>query len=104
MTKRVVFGISDWPEELGHEFPIIEIIDGESDEDAVNRARIYYDSKLECVIKEVGDQPAENRCPRCNYFAMKGDHTCPFKCEITEDRETTCNCCSECTAQCAMDV
>jgi hypothetical protein len=31
-------------------------------------------------------------------------HTCPFAEDIHGDSETLCNCCSECTLQCTMDV
>lgn len=32
------------------------------------------------------------------------DHTCPFAEEILGDDKTLCNCCPECTYQCADDI
>jgi len=32
------------------------------------------------------------------------EHTCPFAEEILDDTTTLCNCCDECTYQCAMDI
>lgn len=32
------------------------------------------------------------------------DHTCPFSEEINGDSETLCNCCDDCTHECAMDI
>lgn len=51
--KRVVFGVSDWPEEYGKEFAIVVIKEGETDEEAIARARAFYSDELECVIREV---------------------------------------------------
>jgi len=31
-------------------------------------------------------------------------HTCPFAEEIRDDHDSECNCCKECTYQCAMDI
>lgn len=31
-------------------------------------------------------------------------HPCPFKWEILDDKETTCNCCDECKRECLMDI
>lgn len=31
-------------------------------------------------------------------------HTCPFKDEIENDKESLCNCCENCTYDCAMEV
>jgi len=33
-----------------------------------------------------------------------GLHTCPFAEEIHDDHESLCNCCEECTENCAMDI
>lgn len=32
------------------------------------------------------------------------DHSCPFKREINDDSESMCNCCEECTQECADDI
>lgn len=52
MTRRMVFGVSDWPEEFGLEFEIVEVLSGESDADAIARARSHYNPDLECFVKE----------------------------------------------------
>ena len=31
-------------------------------------------------------------------------HSCPYQEEINEDISTLCNCCKECTQQCAWDI
>lgn len=31
-------------------------------------------------------------------------HTCPYSEDINGNYETLCNCCSECSNQCAMDI
>ena len=31
-------------------------------------------------------------------------HTCPFAEEINDDHESLCNCCDECTQECAWDI
>lgn len=31
-------------------------------------------------------------------------HTCPYSEDIHNDSETLCQCCEECTYQCAMDI
>ncbi len=32
------------------------------------------------------------------------DHTCPYAEDIHDDHESLCNCCQECTGNCAMDI
>lgn len=53
LTNRVVFGISDWPENMGEEFAIFQVRVGETDEEAIERAREAYDSDTECIIREI---------------------------------------------------
>lgn len=48
---RKVYGISDWPEEDGKEFEIFAVRDGETDEEAIARARAAYKPDLQCVIR-----------------------------------------------------
>lgn len=31
-------------------------------------------------------------------------HTCPYAVDIHDDSETTCNCCRNCSHECAMDI
>ena len=32
------------------------------------------------------------------------DHTCPYQEDVNNDSEFTCNCCTACTHECAMDI
>ena len=45
---------------------------------------------------------------QCPTHACSGDrqtpHPCPFKAEIHNDEESLCECCDNCTYQCAMDI
>lgn len=43
-------------------------------------------------------------CEKCNKNPSDGLGTCPYQVEINDDRETLCNCCSECSSQCAEDI
>jgi len=51
--RRVVFGVTTWPEPGQQDFQITEVLSGESDADAIERAKSHYSSDLECYIKEV---------------------------------------------------
>ncbi len=43
-------------------------------------------------------------CQSCNKNDADSDHTCPYAEDIDGDSETLCNCCSECTNNCAQDI
>jgi hypothetical protein len=51
VVRRMVVGISDWPEEEGEVFDIARVEDGESDEQAMERGRSYYGPKQEVRIE-----------------------------------------------------
>lgn len=51
--RRMVFGVNDWPETDQTNFAIVEVKEGESDEDAITRAQSHYSPDLECYIKEI---------------------------------------------------
>lgn len=53
MTKRVVFGVNDWPEDGQEDFEIIDALPGELDEEVIARAKSHYSPDLECYIKEM---------------------------------------------------
>lgn len=36
--------------------------------------------------------------------AGQAAHSCPYKSDTDDDRETLCNCCAACTEECAGDV
>jgi hypothetical protein len=46
----------------------------------------------------------EEKCQNCAKNPAQLKHTCPYAEEICGDRETLCNCCDDCTYQCAMDI
>ena len=50
-----VYGVSDWPEELGKLFIIFENKEFDSVEDARSAARHAYDEHLDVIVKEVKD-------------------------------------------------
>lgn len=49
-------------------------------------------------------KPQLDRCESCGEKAGKAMHSCPFRVEIHDDEKTLCNCCDNCTHECAMDV
>lgn len=51
--KRMVYGISSWPESFEEEFPICEVLPNETDEQAIERAKELYNTELVCVIHEI---------------------------------------------------
>ena len=51
--RRMVFGVNTWPEPDQEDFAITEVAHGESDKEAIARAKSYYSPDLECYIKEV---------------------------------------------------
>ena len=50
--SKIVMGVSDWPEDLGKEFEICSVMEGETDDEAIIRAKSYYSPDLECFISE----------------------------------------------------
>ena len=53
MKKYNVYGVSDWPEEMGKEFEIFIEKEFESAEDAAKAAKEKYHESLEVIVKEV---------------------------------------------------
>lgn len=47
---RMVMGVNDWPERDQQDFEIVEVLEGESDEEAIARAKSHYSPGLECYI------------------------------------------------------
>jgi hypothetical protein len=43
------------------------------------------------------------KCKCENNFGRE-DHLCPFRTEINDDHITECNCCQDCTSNCADDI
>ena len=49
----MVVGVSDWPEEMGEVFDIFPVEEGETDEEAIQRAKNAYFQDLEVHIVEI---------------------------------------------------
>jgi hypothetical protein len=45
-----------------------------------------------------------NTCSSCRKNPASVSHTCPYQSEINNDDEFECDCCDECTYQCAQDI
>jgi hypothetical protein len=43
-------------------------------------------------------------CQRCGGQGTPELHACPFSADVNNDDTPTCNCCSHCSHQCAMDI
>ena len=46
----------------------------------------------------------ENLCQHECGNASEEEHTCPFREDIHNDSETLCNCCDDCSYECARDI
>lgn len=42
-------------------------------------------------------------CDCCGGVGTE-NHTCPYKEDVNSDFESKCNCCGDCSYECAMDV
>lgn len=54
----------------------------------ISEALTQGEGRLTCRCGQPGEEP----------------HTCPYAVDINHDSENLCNCCSDCTAQCAWDI
>ena len=50
------------------------------------------------------EEVTEEKCQSCKKNPAQPKHTCPYAEEIGGDSESMCNCCDDCTYQCAMDI
>lgn len=51
------------------------------------------------------DTSDTNKCECCGKNAASDEkHTCPYAEDVNGDHETMCNCCDNCSAQCAADI
>ncbi len=48
--------------------------------------------------------PVENLCSHCETRPREEDHTCPFAEDVNGDFDSLCDCCDDCTHECAMDI
>lgn len=47
----------------------------------------------------------ENLCYRCKKEpGTENPHVCPFSQDLHDDHSESCNCCDDCTIECARDV
>lgn len=46
----------------------------------------------------------DEMCQSCHKVEASGLHSCPFSEEIHDNSTTLCNCCDDCTHECAMDI
>lgn len=46
----------------------------------------------------------ESSCQKCGGVANPEYHCCPYLEDINDDHETQCNCCPDCTQECANDI
>lgn len=60
--------------------------------------------KNELKDLKINEESAFKKCPSCEKNNANELHTCPFKEEINNDSETLCECCDDCTHECAMDI
>lgn len=48
--------------------------------------------------------PDDKKCQKCGKPVDGCLHSCPFAEEMSDDYSENCNCCSECSGDCAMDI
>ena len=53
---------------------------------------------------EVYNDKSIDTCNRCNKITKEGNHTCPFQEDVNSDEEFECNCCNDCTEDCALSI
>lgn len=46
-------GVNDWPEADQEDFPIVEALPNETDDQAIARAKTHYSPEQECYIVEL---------------------------------------------------
>lgn len=49
------------------------------------------------------DTPTE-KCQNCGNKDVEDYHNCPYQSEINGDDNYTCNCCDDCSNECAMSI
>jgi len=50
------------------------------------------------------DVSSSGKCSRCNNNDAQQEHSCPYAEEINGDRDSLCDCCSDCEHECCMDI
>jgi hypothetical protein len=67
---------------------------------AALKAERFQAPGVEDAIQAIGGALMECQCGG----AGQAEHPCPFKEEINNDSEARCNCCENCTHECARDI
>jgi len=55
-------------------------------------------------LRKMRRKEKDNRLCKCGHNRKENEHTCPYAEEMNDDHESLCNCCRECTHECAMDI
>jgi len=55
-------------------------------------------------VANFGDWRTDEKCQSCEKKEGNEEHTCPFQAEINGDEEFKCNCCEDCTEECALAI
>lgn len=50
------------------------------------------------------DNSDDYKCKRCGTKVSRERHTCPYQSDMHNDKESLCNCCSNCYDNCAGDI
>ena len=50
------------------------------------------------------DPIPDGKCQQCGRNDANKVHTCPYQEDINGDYRSLCNCCDDCTNECAMDI
>ena len=71
------------------------------------RNQLYAEASM-CdsdIVEQVTTRLLNEKCQKvdCDNLATT-PHSCPYAGEIHDDYESECNCCDECTHECAMDI
>lgn len=46
----------------------------------------------------------KDKCGRCEKNQSRELHTCPYQIEINDNDKFECDCCEDCTSDCALEV
>lgn len=52
----------------------------------------------------LSDYLKSDLCSRCQKNETIDMHVCPYRSDMEDDNETLCNCCNECSSECAFGI
>jgi hypothetical protein len=68
-------------------------------------AKDLVDRAIWFLTKKLGRDGADGKCPKCQENeAMSELHSCPYNSDVNNDDSAYCNCCQDCSYECAMDI